>query len=156
MIPQNPTEPSGAAYVFSRGTDGMWSQTAYIKAADSGQFERFGSSVALSGDWLAIGAPGESSTGLGLSEPQDEDGSSDSGAVYVFFRASNAQWEQRAKIKSSNSEADDKCGARLAMDNETVIFGTPEEDSSAVGSNGDEQNNSARQSGAVYVRRLAR
>src|SRR5207247_2383118 len=46
---------SGAAYVFVRnGTN--WSQQAYLKASNTEASDEFGSSVAISGDTIVIGA----------------------------------------------------------------------------------------------------
>jgi hypothetical protein len=74
---------SGAAYLFIRnGT--VWSQQDYIKAAvtDNGDF--FGYSVALSGDTLAAGAPGEDSKATGVDGDALDNSQSGSGAAYVF------------------------------------------------------------------------
>jgi trimeric autotransporter adhesin len=40
--------------------------------------------VALSGDTLAVGAMGESSTAQGVNGNQADNGALDSGAVYIF------------------------------------------------------------------------
>ncbi len=53
------SEPSaGAAYVFSRsGTS--WSQAAYLKASDTDEHDNFGLQVAVSGNSVLVGAPGD-------------------------------------------------------------------------------------------------
>ncbi len=51
----NLAEYAGAAYVFVR-SGGLWSQQAYLKASNTGADDGFGSSVALSGDTLVVGA----------------------------------------------------------------------------------------------------
>ena len=57
----NSAADSGAAYVFVRnGT--TWSQQAYLKASNTGAGDRFGWSVAVSGDTVVVGAPAEDST----------------------------------------------------------------------------------------------
>lgn len=144
---------SGAVYVFVRsGVD--WSQQAYIKASNPGIFDFFGYSVSLSnsGDTLAVGAPEESSGATGIGGDESDNSVFDSGAVYVFTRVGNS-WSQQEYIKASNTEANDKFGSALALsgDGSTLVVSAPEEDSSAVGINGDESDNSAIQSGAVYV-----
>ena len=51
----NSAQNSGAAYVFVRsGT--TWSQQAYLKASNTGDDDRFGYSVAVSGDTVVVGA----------------------------------------------------------------------------------------------------
>src|SRR5690606_39620396 len=52
---------SGAVYVFRRQDDGTWTQEAYVKASNTASMASFGSSVALSGDTLAVGARNEAS-----------------------------------------------------------------------------------------------
>jgi hypothetical protein len=46
---------SGAIYVFRR-TGTTWQQEAYFKASNTGAMDLFGTSVALAGDTLAVGA----------------------------------------------------------------------------------------------------
>ncbi|MSU32305.1 MAG: hypothetical protein EXS25_06555, partial [Pedosphaera sp.] len=49
-------ENSGAAYVFVRNLNGTWTQQAYLKASNTGQSDGFGTSVAVSGDTVVVGA----------------------------------------------------------------------------------------------------
>jgi trimeric autotransporter adhesin len=63
---------AGAAYIFVRAGS-TWSQQAYLKPANVGTSQTndaFGSSVAISGDTLVIGAPGEASSSLGVKHTQ--------------------------------------------------------------------------------------
>jgi FG-GAP repeat len=55
-----------------------------LEASNTGVSEYFGQSVALSGDTLAVGAMGESSTAQGVNGNQADNGALDSGAVYIF------------------------------------------------------------------------
>jgi hypothetical protein len=132
---------SGAAYVFTRN-DNEWTQQAFIKASNAGSADFFGSSVALSGDTLVVGAVGE------------DGGAIDAGAAYVFKR-SDVTWEQQAYLKASNKDRGDKFGRSVAIDNEIVIVGAPNENSGARGVNGDQgdgdPDNLALDSGAAYV-----
>ena len=73
---------SGAVYVFTRsGT--TWSQQAYLKASNAGGGDRFGSSVALSGDTLVVGADGEAGNATGVNGDGANNSPTESGAVYV-------------------------------------------------------------------------
>jgi len=76
---------AGAAYVFTRDA-GAWSQTAYVKASNTDGQDFFGSSVAISGDRIVVGANGEDSPATGVDGDQgnDLDLGRDSGAAYVF------------------------------------------------------------------------
>jgi hypothetical protein len=81
----NAVPESGAVYVFRR-TAGVWAQEAYVKASNTGSFDHFGQSVALSADGsaLAVGAPEEDSAATGIGGDQTSNAASDSGAVYLF------------------------------------------------------------------------
>jgi hypothetical protein len=69
--------------VFRRtGTE--WQQEAYLKASNTGAYDEFGSSVALWGDTLAVGAYLEDSGAQGMGGDQCNESALGSGAVYVF------------------------------------------------------------------------
>ncbi|SNT18970.1 FG-GAP repeat-containing protein [Noviherbaspirillum humi] len=149
----NSASGSGAVYVFTR-TGGTWSQHAYIKASNGEANDGFGSSVALSADGniMAVGATGEDSSATGVNSDQTSNGESSSGAVYIFTRTGST-WSQQSYIKASNTETMDKFGYSLALsdDGATLAVSARQEDSAATGINGDEFDNSASDSGAVYV-----
>jgi len=74
----------GAVYVFRRqGT--AWRQQAYVKASNSGNDDQFGWGLALAaqGHTLAVGAPGEGSSGGGW-QPAQDNASERAGAVYLY------------------------------------------------------------------------
>jgi FG-GAP repeat len=140
---------SGAVYVFTR-TGSNWSQQAYLKATNTQAGDGFGESVALAGDTLAVGVPGEDSAENGINGNQGDNGAVDSGAVYVFTR-SNGVWSQQAYLKATNTQAGDGFGESVALTGDTLAVGATGEDSAATGVNGSEADNSAPGSGAVYV-----
>jgi hypothetical protein len=140
---------SGAAYVFARNA-GVWSQQAYLKASNTAIGDRFGASVALSDDALAVFAQGEDGADFGINGTQTNNSSSSSGAVYAFVRDAGV-WTQHFYIKSSNSDADDEFGWSLAISADTLAVGSQFEDSVATGINGNEADNTALESGAAYV-----
>jgi hypothetical protein len=98
---------AGAVYAYFRaGT--TWTKKAYIKAFNTGNFDSFGRSVAVHGDFLVVGAPEEDSSNA--STPSDNS-ASNRGGVYVFTRPSESSiWAQIAFLKSSN------IGAQLGTD----------------------------------------
>ncbi|WP_405573794.1 hypothetical protein [Winogradskyella sp. Asnod2-B02-A] len=149
----NSASASGAVYVFNRsGAD--WSQQAYIKASNSEFYDNFGYSIGISGDGntLAVGANYESSNATGVGGDQSNNSAYYSGAVYVFSR-SGATWSQQAYIKASNSDTDDYFGTSVSIsfNGNTLAVGASEEDSNAIGIDGNQANNSSSASGAVYV-----
>ena len=145
----NDADRSGAVYVFVR-SGGSWSQQAYLKASNTNALDQFGRSVAIDGDTIVVGAKSESSNATGVNGDQDNNIASASGAAYVFVR-SNGSWSQQAYLKASNTGFVDQFGISVAIDGDTVAIGAPSEDSNATGINGDQTNNLASDSGAVYV-----
>jgi hypothetical protein len=140
---------SGAAYVFVR--DGAnWSQQAYLKAPNAGEDDGFGSSVAIDGDFIVVGASGEDSDATEIDGDGSNDGAIDSGAAYVFARDGNA-WSLRAYLKASNAGAGDGFGNSVAISGRTVVVGAALEDSDATEVDGDGSNDGAIDSGAAYV-----
>jgi len=92
---------SGSAYVFTHnGTS--WSQTAKLSPADGAASDRFGYSVAISGDFILVGA-------------RDDDApSTNSGSVYAYHW-NGTSWTQQAKLTPSDAAANDQFGVSLAM-----------------------------------------
>ncbi|WP_444898297.1 FG-GAP repeat protein [Microbulbifer sp. VAAC004] len=147
------TVNSGAVYVFSH-IDDTWVQEAYIKASNTGLLDEFGISVSLSGDGttMAVGATGEDSKAVGINGEQSNDDALYSGACYVFSRT-DGNWAQQAYIKASNSDYDDEFGLSvdLSANGNILAVGANNEDSNAIGTDGDLSNNAAKDSGAAYV-----
>ena len=103
----NGAESRGAAYVFTR-SGGQWAFQAKLAASDGAAGDRFGYSVALSGDAAAIGA--------------DVAGDADQGAVYVFTR-SGAAWAEQAKLSVSTPDAYPRFGCSVALAAGTLVAG---------------------------------
>lgn len=131
----------------------FFAQQAYLKASDAeggyshwhGYYgDQFGSSVAISGDTLVVGAPGRSVRLIGI---EWDDSKINYGVVYVFTR-SDGIWSQQARLEASNGETEDQFGISVAISGDTLVVG-------AIGEDGDksgrEENNSAFNAGAVYV-----
>jgi len=145
----NSTSWAGAAYIFTHD-GGVWSQQAYLKASNPDWDDRFGYSVAISGDTVVIGAALEDSNATGVNGDQGDNSAEIAGAAYVFIR-SGSNWSQQAYLKASNTDADDWFGSSVAISGETVVVGASREDSNAAGIDGDQNNNLAASSGAAYV-----
>jgi len=145
----NSLADAGAVYVFIRdGT--VWSQQAYIKASNTGSGDRFGYSLALSGDTLAVGAYREQSKATGIDGDESDNSLTDAGAVYVFTR-SGTKWTQQAYLKASNPDSDDSFGYSVALYGDTLAAGADREASNATGIGGDQNNNALANAGAAYV-----
>jgi len=149
---------SGAVYVFTR-TAGVWTQQAYLKASNTEAFDRFGATVAISGDTIVVGAHAEDSNATGVNGDQTDNSATSGGAAYVFTRTAGV-WTQQAYLKASNTDGPlgglftgDQFGFSAAIDGDTIVIGANQEASNATGVNGNETDNSAVNAGAVYVRR---
>nr|MCA8837766.1 FG-GAP repeat protein [Pseudomonadota bacterium] len=126
----------------------------YVKASNADADDRFGHAVSLSADGrtLAISARTEDSGTTGVDGNQSDNSAPLSGAVYVFVRVGNV-WSQQAYLKASNTETLEQFGlvVSLSADGNTLAVGSPGENSNASGIDGDQSDNSAGNSGAVYV-----
>jgi hypothetical protein len=144
---------AGAVYLFTRTGD-VWTQEAYLKASSTGAGDYFGGTLNLSadGNTLAVGAKNESSSAKGVNGGEINNNAPKSGAIYIFTRVTGA-WAQQAYLKASNTGVEDYFGETLSLsgDGNTLAVGAPWEDSNATVVNGDQTNNSASISGAVYV-----
>lgn len=74
---------AGAAYVFTR-TGETWSQQAYLKASNTGEGDKFGNPVAISGDTIVVGAFWEDSSATGVDGDQLNVLAQQSGAAYTY------------------------------------------------------------------------
>lgn len=149
----NGATDSGAVYIFVR-SGGTWTQQAYIKASNTDPNDNFGVAVALHGDTLAVGAWNERSLSTGVNGDQSDNSAAltgnGAGAVYVFAR-SGTTWTQQSYLKASNADAGDGFGNCVALHGDTLAVGAPMESGGAQGIGGDESDDSAGASGAVYV-----
>lgn len=147
---------SGAVYVYER-IQGEWIEQAYLKASNFEEFDNFGVGLSISNDGkiLAVGAAGEDSDAIGTLPSIDQlsNSASASGAAYVFNKNTDNVWVQQAYIKASNTGALDSFGTSLALsgDGLKLAVGAYLEDSNAKSIDGDQANNDARNSGAVYT-----
>jgi len=92
----------GAVYVFVRNGS-TWTQLQELTPSDGALNNQFGSSVAISGRTIAVGAWMAT---VGANSRQ--------GAVYIFtFRAGT--WVQTQKLTASTGAANDQLGASVAM-----------------------------------------
>jgi uncharacterized repeat protein (TIGR02543 family) len=119
----NSAADSGASYVFVRGGGG-WSQEAYLKASVAGAEDGFGTSVAVAGDTLIIGAHGEDSAATGVNGDPTDDSVPYAGAAYLFERSA-AVWSQRAYLKGAISGESYRFGTAVAVSAETSVVGAP-------------------------------
>jgi hypothetical protein len=149
---------SGAVYIFDR-VNASWTQSAFVKPSNTTLSQTFGRDVALTGDGtrLVVGSPLEISNATGIDGDDTNRSASGAGAVYLFEADSAVGWSQIRYIKASNTDvltgSNDNFGVALDIsdDGSTLAVGASGEDSSSAGIGGDQGNNNAPDSGAVYL-----
>ncbi len=111
------TVGAGRAFVYEfRG--GSWHQEQVLTGSDAVPGSRFGTAIALQGDWLPIGASGQVRV----------DGSSTiQGAVYVFRRGPGG-WTEIQKLVAADGELGDLFGYAIAMQGNVAVIGAFLED----------------------------
>jgi hypothetical protein len=95
-------------------------QHVYAKASNTGGRDKFGTSVAIWGDTLVVGAPYEDSGPSNGSGAPGDDSHEDSGAAYVF-RRTGSSWRQEVLLKASDADSSLGFGRSVAIWNDTII-----------------------------------
>lgn len=102
---------------------------ALLEPSDGAANDDFGRAVAISGDFIIVGA-----------QRHDTDGLENAGAAYIYERsASGRSWNQVAKLTPSEPQADERFGISVSIQGKVAI----------VGANGDDSN--GENSGAAYI-----
>ena len=112
----NSAPGAGAAYVFVRGTDGAWTQQAYLKASDTFAGDGFGYTVAIHGDTIAVSAS-----------------RLETGVIYLFTRDANGAWTQEAAVSGEDMAGDVGFGDALALQGDTLAVGAKWHGNPSVG-----------------------
>ncbi|OKY26409.1 FG-GAP repeat protein [Thalassotalea sp. PP2-459] len=116
---------SGAVVSFERKLN-IWKQNRIFTAPDAKPGDAFGQSIALTDNYLVIGAPRNDALGI------------DSGAAYIYKREKEI-WHYQAKITASDGVTGDLFGISVAIDGNTILVGA------------DLNDEKAENAGAVYV-----
>ena len=114
----------GSAYTFARTGASARTETAKLTPSDS-QVLRLGSSVAIAGDTIVVGAPGTDNA---------------QGSVYTFARTGPTARTETAQLTASDAAPNASLGTSVAIDAATIVAGGA---LNAVGAN--------RPAGAVYT-----
>ena len=113
----DPACNSGAAYLFLRDpATGQWIAGPKLTASDGVAFDRFGRSVAISGDTVVVGSA------------QDDDAGPNSGSAYVFVRpaggwTSVANMTEDAKLVASDAASSHLFGVSVGVSGEAIVVG---------------------------------
>jgi hypothetical protein len=118
---------TGAAYIYRRTDPDTWDEGVKIVADDADEFDRFGWSVAINGDFAIVGAR------------FDDEAGDQAGAAYIFQRTGPNMWDTGTKILAQDTEKDDDFGISVAISNAFAVVGATGDDDAAFNS------------GAIYI-----
>lgn len=123
-----PTNPNmGSAYIYQKTGEDEWSFVQKIFNSDQDDYDRFGWSVAIDGNYAIIGAYGEDHNVAGT------DPLSKAGSAYIFERNFAGVWVQVQKIVAADRAADDEFGWSVAIHGNTAVVGAHNDDKDAAG-----------------------
>ena len=105
---------SGSAYIFKRNGE-TWTEQVKLTASDAEEWDRFGCSVSLDGDYAIIGANGHE----------------DTGAVYIFKRTDNS-WVEQTKIFASDIQGSGNFGVSVSIDGDTILVGADRQEAAYI------------------------
>ena len=146
----NGSNNSGGVFVYRFNQDSV-KLDSYLKPPEASLGVRFGSSVAIFGDVIAVGAPLENGGGSGLN-PDPSGTRLRSGALYTYRRV-DGQWANDAYLKASFPETEDQFGSAVVISALGVIVASSSEDSTGDGASAGSgnDNNNAQSSGICYM-----
>jgi hypothetical protein len=115
---------SGKAHIFNVTTGALLHTLDNPNSADTSAGDRFGGSVAISGNYAAVGAPNENSNDPAV--PAHQRG--ESGVVYVFNVTTGALVHTLVNPNQTGDPRADLFGYSTSMDSHVIFVGAPNED----------------------------
>ena len=109
----------GAVYIY-RETAGSWAEFQILAPSGENQDQLFGHDLALHGEVLVVGAPGDDTNGDAA------------GAVHVF-RFDGSLWQFEGELHPSDATTEQEFGFSVASDGMRWIAGAPEDGPQSVG-----------------------
>jgi hypothetical protein len=122
----------GKALIYARNDSGSsWVQKCLpLTASDQEDYDVFGSSVAISGDYAIVGAE------------REDTGGENAGAAYIFHNDDGdwTEWTEKAILKASTPAAGSYFGSSVAISGDNAIVGAQREATGTI-----------RDTGAAYI-----
>ena len=87
-----------------------WSQQQKLTASDADNYDSFGMSVSISGDYAVVGAYA------------DDDAGGQSGSAYIFVRNGTA-WTEQQKLTASDAASSDQFGRSVSISGDYAVVG---------------------------------
>jgi Ca2+-binding RTX toxin-like protein len=109
---------SGSAYLYRSNGAGGFSETK-LTATDGAAEDNFGSSVAVAGETIVVGAT------------DDDDGGTDSGSAYLF-QPDGVGGYTETKLTADDAEAGDQFGQSTAAAPDVIVIGAPGRDADGM------------------------
>ena len=106
----DPADETGRVYVY-RLAGSTWQLEAELAPSGAYQFDHLGTSVAVDGNVIAVGAPWRNDPG-------------DSGSVFVF-RFNGSAWIEEAELKAQDKYNYDFLGTAVDIDGNVIVAGAP-------------------------------
>ncbi len=144
---------AGSVYLFRKISD-QWQVDGYLKSDRIHEGSAFGFSLAVDGEWLAVGAPQDTNCLSGIN-PVGEDrwDCIQSGAVEVFFLENNT-WSQHTYIKTNIAGQAGLFGQQVGLDGEKLLVSAHRDnscDENIIQEMKESDDRSCTASGAVYA-----
>jgi hypothetical protein len=105
---------AGAAYIFHR-EGAEWAEQAKLIASDAAPYDKFGSSVSISGDYVIVGTPSTTDRGTYT------------GSVYIFKR-NGETWTEQAKLIANDTAGGDQFGVSVSISGDYAVVGAKWDD----------------------------
>ncbi len=99
---------SGVIYMYTQSSDGQWDAAGEIKPSNGESGDRFGTSMAIDGTHMVVGAPR----------------AGDSGAAYVYMHDGTA-WQEVGSVMAEDAGARDGFGSVVNISGNHIFVGTP-------------------------------
>lgn len=107
---------AGTVYSFTLLSNDVWTQDQALIPFGEGEYEKFGSSIDLSGEYAIIGCHGYTgSTGHG----------------FLYVDTENDGWIQTARLEASDGDTGAEIGFAAAIDGNHLVLGAPRQDDTA-------------------------
>lgn len=109
----------GIVVIYHLSQSGMWEYHSTLLAPNPAALGQFGVALALSGNYLLVGADREKR------DENDANEISDAGAAYIFEYQPTTGWVFKQKLAASDRLQDGYFGQAVALDGDRAVIGSP-------------------------------